>query len=95
MRYLKDIREEIIDAVLEWLDDDENDENKEDFDRKGMLTDFFAPNILVEYKEGDAAPVVYEPNPTFGNIFGKLNMRLRKARLSPVTAQFSQCTAPC
>ncbi|KPH61709.1 ATP-dependent protease [Pseudoalteromonas porphyrae] len=73
LRYLKDIRVEIIDAVLEWLDDeDESDENKEDFDRKGMLTDFFAPNILVEFKEGDAAPVVYEPNPTFGNIFGKI-----------------------
>ncbi len=73
LRYLKDIRVEIIDAVLEWLDDEgESEENKEDFDRKGMLTDFFAPNILVEYKEGDAAPVVYEPNPTFGNIFGKI-----------------------
>ncbi len=73
LRYLKDIRVEIIDAVLEWLDDeDESEENKEDFDSKGMLTDFFAPNILVEFKEGDAAPVVYEPNPTFGNIFGKI-----------------------
>lgn len=73
LRYLKDIREEIIDAVLEWLDDeDESEENKEDFDRKGMLTDFFAPNILVEFKEDAAAPVVYEPNPTFGNIFGKI-----------------------
>ncbi|OUS74507.1 ATP-dependent protease [Pseudoalteromonas sp. A601] len=73
LRYLKDIRVEIIDAVLEWLDDEDvSDENKEDFDSKGMLTDFFAPNILVEFKEGDAAPVVYEPNPTFGNIFGKI-----------------------
>lgn len=73
LRYLKDIRVEIIDAVLEWLDDEDvSEENKEDFDRKAMLTDFFAPNILVEYKEGDAAPVVYEPNPTFGNIFGKI-----------------------
>ena len=73
LRYLKDIRVEIIDAVLEWLDDeDESEESKEDFDRKGMLTDFFAPNILVEFKEDDAAPVVYEPNPTFGNIFGKI-----------------------
>tara|TARA_B100001059_G_C17829107_1_gene583406 strand:+ start:1163 stop:3607 length:2445 start_codon:yes stop_codon:yes gene_type:complete len=73
LRYLKDIRVEIIDAVLEWLDDEDvSEENKEDFDSKGMLTDFFAPNILVEFKEGDAAPVVYEPNPTFGNIFGKI-----------------------
>jgi lon-related putative ATP-dependent protease len=73
LRYLKDIRVEIIDAVLEWLDDeDESEESKEDFDRKGMLTDFFAPNIVVEFKEDAAAPVVYEPNPTFGNIFGKI-----------------------
>jgi len=73
LRYLKDIRVEIIDAVLEWLDDEDvSEENKEDFDSNCMLTDFFAPNILVEFKEGDAAPVVYEPNPTFGNIFGKI-----------------------
>ncbi|MBD1581222.1 Lon protease family protein [Pseudoalteromonas sp. S16_S37] len=73
VRYLKDLRTEIVDAVLEWLDDDANsDENKDDFDAKGMLSDFFAPNILVEYKDGDPAPVVYEPNPTFGNIFGKV-----------------------
>ncbi|WP_105168998.1 Lon protease family protein [Pseudoalteromonas sp. T1lg23B] len=73
VRYLKDLRTEIVDAVLEWLDDDANsDENKDDFDAKGMLSDFFAPNILVEYKDDDPAPVVYEPNPTFGNIFGKV-----------------------
>lgn len=73
VRYLKDLRTEIVDAVLEWLDDDaSSDENKDDFDAKGMLSDFFAPNILVEYKDDDPAPVVYEPNPTFGNIFGKV-----------------------
>ncbi|TMP31070.1 Lon protease family protein [Pseudoalteromonas rubra] len=74
IRYLKDLRVEIVDAVLDWLDDDSaaGDENKDDFDAKGMLSDFFAPNILVEFKEGQAAPVVYEPNPTFGNIFGKI-----------------------
>ncbi|MFC3033782.1 Lon protease family protein [Pseudoalteromonas fenneropenaei] len=73
LRYLKDLRTEIVDAVLDWLDDsNSNDENKDDFDAKGMLSDYFAPNILVEYKEDDPAPVVYEPNPTFGNIFGKV-----------------------
>ncbi len=72
LRYLKDLREELIEAVLDWLDDDSNEESKEELDKKAMLTDFFAPNLLVQYKEGDAAPVVYEPNPTFGNIFGKI-----------------------
>ncbi|KZN63615.1 Lon protease family protein [Pseudoalteromonas luteoviolacea] len=74
IRYLKDLRVEIVEAVLDWLDDESaaSDEQKDDFDAKGMLTDFFAPNILIEYKEGAPAPVVYEPNPTFGNIFGKI-----------------------
>ncbi|CCQ12499.1 ATP-dependent protease La [Pseudoalteromonas luteoviolacea B = ATCC 29581] len=73
LRYLKDLKSELVDAVLDWLDTSSSSEDKQDeFDSKGMLTDFFAPNILVEYKEGDPAPVVYEPNPTFGNIFGKV-----------------------
>ncbi|KZN64537.1 ATP-dependent protease [Pseudoalteromonas luteoviolacea CPMOR-1] len=74
IRYLKDLRVEIVEAVLDWLDDDSAsaEDQKDDFDAKGMLTDFFAPNILIEYKEGAPAPVVYEPNPTFGNIFGKI-----------------------
>ena len=59
LRYLKDLKVEIVDAVLDWLDDDSNSEDgKDDFDAKAMLTDFFAPNILVEFKEDDPAPVV-------------------------------------
>ena len=81
IRYLKDIRIEIIDAVLEWLDDSANDEGKDDFDHRGMLNDFFAPNILVEYKSGESAPVVYEPNPTFGNIFGKVEYATSQGNL--------------
>lgn len=72
LRYVKDLRTELIDAVLEWLDDDNNEENKDELDRKAMLSDFFSPNQLVAHKEGDAAPVVYEPNPTFGNLFGQI-----------------------
>ena len=81
IRYLKDVRIEIVDAVLEWLDDSGSEENKEEFDHRGMLNDFFAPNILVEYKDGEAAPVVYEPNPTFGNIFGKVEYATSQGNL--------------
>lgn len=81
IRYLKDIRTEIVDAVLEWLDDSVSEDNKDEFDHRGMLNDFFAPNILVEYKDGEAAPVVYEPNPTFGNIFGKVEYATSQGNL--------------
>ena len=74
LRYLKDIRSELVETVLEWLDEEQsNDESKdEEYDRKEMLSEFFAPNLLVSYKKDDAAPVIYEPNPTFGNLFGKI-----------------------
>lgn len=81
IRYLKDVRTEIVDAVLEWLDDSGSEENKDEFDHRGMLNDFFAPNILVEYKDGEPAPVVYEPNPTFGNIFGKVEYATSQGNL--------------
>ncbi|SFC28952.1 Lon protease family protein [Pseudoalteromonas denitrificans] len=71
LKYLKEIKSELIDTVLEWLDV-EADDNKDDLDKRGMLTDYFAPNLLVSYKENDAAPVIYEPNPTFSNVFGKV-----------------------
>ncbi|ATC94098.1 Lon protease family protein [Pseudoalteromonas tunicata] len=71
LKYLKELRKELIDAVLEWLADESEDKN-EDLDKKAMLADYFAPNLIVGFKEGDPAPVVYEPNPTFGNVFGKV-----------------------
>ncbi|PAJ73231.1 ATP-dependent protease [Pseudoalteromonas sp. NBT06-2] len=71
LKYLKEIKGELIDTVLEWLDVENDENNKDDLDKRGMLTDYFAPNLLINYKEGDAAPVIYEPNPNFGNIFGK------------------------
>ncbi|MBE0362504.1 hypothetical protein PULV_a0007 [Pseudoalteromonas ulvae UL12] len=71
LKYFKELRKELIDAVLEWLAD-ESEEKNEDLDKKAMLADYFAPNLIVDYKEDDPAPVVYEPNPTFGNVFGKV-----------------------
>ena len=73
LRYLKDLRSELVDTVLEWLDEEQGSEdNKDEYDRDEMLTEFFAPNLLVSFKEDDPAPVIYEPNPTFGNLFGKI-----------------------
>lgn len=71
VKYLKDLKAELIDAVLEWLAEESDENNKEDLDKRAMLTEYIAPNILVSHKE-EGAPVVYEPNPTFGNIFGKV-----------------------
>ncbi len=72
LKYLKELRDELIDTVLEWLADESDEKDREELDKRAMLTDYFAPNLLVDYKEDDAAPVIYEPYPTFGNVFGKV-----------------------
>ncbi len=71
LKYLKDMRDELIDHVQEWLSDEES-ENKEEIDKRGIFEDLILPNPLVHYKVGDGAPIVYEPNPTYQNIFGKI-----------------------
>jgi lon-related putative ATP-dependent protease len=71
IKYFKELKKELIDAVLEWLAEESDEANKDDLDKKAMLTEYIAPNMLVSHEE-QGAPVIYEPNPTFGNLFGKV-----------------------
>lgn len=71
VKYLKELKAELIDAVLEWLGEESEEAKQEELDKRAMLTEYVAPNLIVSHKE-QGAPVVYEPNPTFGNIFGKV-----------------------
>ena len=48
------------------------EEKNDDFDKKVFLEEQLLPNVLVANKRDDAAPVIYEPNPTYQNLFGKI-----------------------
>ena len=37
-----------------------------------MLTEQYAPNILVDNKQESGAPVIYEPHPIYQNLFGRI-----------------------
>lgn len=71
LKYLKDMRSELVDLIHEWLSDEES-ENKEELDKRSIFVDLILPNPLVHYKADDGAPIIYEPNPTYQNIFGKV-----------------------
>ena len=43
--------------------------------KRSILVDRYLPNILVDYQAGAGAPVVYEPHPTYHNLFGRIEYR--------------------
>ena len=71
LQYLKAMRKELVNHIQEWLSDEES-ESKEEIDKRAIFEDLIQPNPLVHYKTDDGAPIVYEPNPTFQNVFGKI-----------------------
>ncbi len=72
LKYLRDIRDELVTHVSDWLSDETDSENKDDIDHRALFVDLIMPNPLVQYGSADGAPVIYEPNPTFQNLFGRI-----------------------
>lgn len=72
MKYLKQLKTALVNAVLVIHSEELKDEKSDDFDEKIFLEEQFLPNVLVSNKLDDAAPVIYEPNPTYQNLFGKI-----------------------
>lgn len=73
LKYLSKLKVHVVDTVLEVLVDESN-ENPNDKDNRKLLVEQFLPNLLVERKVGQGAPVVYEQNPTFQNLFGHIDV---------------------
>lgn len=72
MKYLKQLRNALVSAILVIHGEEQKEEKSDDFDKKVFLEEQFLPNVLVSNKLDDAAPVIYEPNPTYQNLFGKI-----------------------
>jgi len=72
LKYLSKVKAHIVDAVLEILvTDDEEPVN--DKDLRKLMVERFLPNLLVPRDTNDGAPVVYEQNPTYQNLFGHVD----------------------
>lgn len=72
LKYLAKVNEHIVDTVLEILVDESN-ENTNDKDSRKLMVEQFVPNLLVARSQNEGAPVVYEQNPTFQNLFGHVD----------------------
>ena len=73
LKYLRNMRDNLIETVIELSEEESSKEDKtDDIDRKTLLTEQIMPNVLVASEPGAGAPVVYESNPTYQNLFGRI-----------------------
>ena len=72
LKYLSKVEAHIVDASLEILVSDDDDAPNDKELRK-LMVERFLPNLLVPRDINDGAPVVYEQNPTFQNLFGHVD----------------------
>ncbi|MBT3386850.1 MAG: AAA family ATPase [Desulfobacula sp.] len=75
--YLKKVKEDIIDNIAMFLGvkNHEDDEGKKFLEMTGSLMKRYQVNVLVDRRRDKGAPVVFEPNPSFQNLFGKIEKK--------------------
>ena len=75
--YLKKVKEDIIDNIALFLGvkGQEDDEGKKFLEMTGSLVKRYQVNVLVDRRRDKGAPVVFEPNPSFQNLFGKIEKK--------------------
>ena len=72
LRYLREMKPELVKAVLELLPEELESDKAEELDIRGLFISDFVPNVLVHHESMEGAPIVFEPNPSYGNLFGRV-----------------------
>lgn len=72
LKYLRQLKHHLIDMVIETLSVDNKDDKTDEYDKRALFIETYLPNVLVANKPNARAPLVYEPNPTYQNLFGKI-----------------------
>ena len=72
LKYLRQLKHHLIDMVIETLSPETKEEKADEYDKRSLFIDTYSPNVLVSNTQNASAPLVYEPNPTYQNLFGKI-----------------------
>ncbi len=70
-RYLSEIKQNLATTAADYLMPNRNLELSQ-AGKRATLNDLYLPNILVDHPENSGAPVIYEPHPTYQNLFGRI-----------------------
>lgn len=72
LRYIREMRSHLVKAVLELMPDESDAEKQEESDNREIFIEEFVPNVLVHYESMSGAPIIFEPSPSYGNLFGRV-----------------------
>ncbi|PKM31970.1 MAG: ATP-dependent protease [Gammaproteobacteria bacterium HGW-Gammaproteobacteria-11] len=70
--YLEALRHNLLKTVVDQLVDERLLEQRPDAYRKQLLTEQYAPSLVVGHPDSGGAPVVHEPHPSYDNLFGRI-----------------------
>ena len=70
--YLAELKKDIDDSIRDFLMPSRSQEIKDNSTKRLILTEQYMPNVLVDYKADNGAPVIYESHPTYQNLFGRI-----------------------
>lgn len=66
--YLKAVHTDLLRTLIENL----VDENRNEAQARTLLEDLYSPCLVVGHPHQGGAPVVFEPHPTYDNLFGRI-----------------------
>lgn len=72
LRYIREMRSHLVKAVLELMPDESENEKQEESDNREIFIEEFVPNVLVHFESMSGAPIIFEPSPSYGNLFGRV-----------------------
>lgn len=70
--YFLEMRRNLPRTVSEQLREERGPASHEETEKRGFLIEQYVPRLLVSHAADAGAPVVYEANPTYANLFGRL-----------------------
>jgi lon-related putative ATP-dependent protease len=90
--YLEAVQQDIVERVESFITPDNHQPEgaEKAFRMPFSPFDKYKVNVLVEHREDQGAPVVFEPNPSFQNIFGHID---KKTFMGATTTDFTMVQA--
>jgi predicted ATP-dependent protease len=70
--YLAEVKKNLSLTISDYLMPGRTLEPRETASRRLALNELYTPNILVDNKLENGAPVIYEPHPIYQNLFGRI-----------------------
>ncbi|MDI1279217.1 Lon protease family protein [Methylobacter sp.] len=70
--FLAEIKKNLGNTIADYLMPSRTPEPQDNTVKRQLLTELYAPNILVDNKQESGAPVIYEPHPIYQNLFGRI-----------------------